>query len=133
MADKCALIVDDDHAIRRLLVSALIRRGVDLDEANDGDIAIEKLRQKKYDVVLLDLMMPRVNGFEVLRTMADEGLSTSVVVLSAASQVFLDDVKSPLVTRVFRKPFDLYEVEIEVLKQCGLPIPPDLLRPSSPL
>ena len=126
MSDKCALVVDDDLAIRRLLVATFVRRGVAVDEASDGDLAIEMLSQKEYNVVLLDLMMPKVSGFEVLRRMDESGSATPVIVLSAASQKFLEKVDSKRVKAVVRKPFDLNELVLAVLELCDIPVPEDL-------
>src|SRR5688572_693088 len=123
MAEKCALVVDDDGAIRRLLVTALSREGIALDEAADGLVAMERLHTKKYDVVLLDMMMPKMNGVEVLAQMEREQINTPVIVISAASDRYLGTIESPLVTKVLRKPFDLNSLVAEVAKFCGVTTP----------
>ena len=120
MAEKCALIVDDDSAIRRLLVTALSREGIALDQAADGLVAMEHLHAKTYDVVLLDMMMPKMNGVEVLAQMEREHLDTPVIVISAASDRYLGTIESPLVMKVLRKPFDLSALVAEVVKLCGI-------------
>ena len=127
MPDKCALVVDDDLAIRRLLIATFVRRGIAVDEANDGDVAIQRLSEKSYDVVLLDLMMPKVSGFEVLQHMDSTDSTTPVIVLSAASQKFLEKVDSQRVKAVVRKPFDLNELILAVLALCEMPEPQDLV------
>jgi DNA-binding response OmpR family regulator len=126
MSNKCALIVDDDPGIRRLLAAALTRHGVTLDDAADGEVALQRMTGKAYDVILLDLMMPRVDGIEVLQRMEAAGIETPVIVLSAASERFIQQVDSSLVTKVMRKPFDLNEVVRDVLRFCVAPVPPDL-------
>jgi CheY-like chemotaxis protein len=120
MAEKCALVVDDDSAIRRLLVTALSREGIALDQAADGLVAMERLHTKTYDVVLLDMMMPKMNGVEVLAQMEREHIDTPVIVISAASDRYLGTIESPLVTKVLRKPFDLSDLVAEVVKLCGI-------------
>ena len=127
MPDKCALVVDDDLAIRRLLIATFVRRGIAVDEANDGDVAIQRLSEKSYDVVLLDLMMPKVSGFEVLQHMDSTDSTTPVIVLSAASQKFLEKVDSQRVKAVVRKPFDLNALILAVLALCEMPEPQDLV------
>jgi DNA-binding response OmpR family regulator len=64
---KRALVVDDDEPIRTMLAKVVERQDFDVDTASDGAEAISKLSQDGYNVVLLDLMMPRVDGFAVLR------------------------------------------------------------------
>ncbi|HEY6844163.1 MAG TPA: response regulator, partial [Thermoanaerobaculia bacterium] len=67
MADtKRVLVVDDDAEIRELLASVLRRRGLTADVAADGAEALDLLRQNIYSVVLLDLLMPNIDGFAVL-------------------------------------------------------------------
>ena len=80
-----ALIVDDDDNICQLLVLYLKKDGFDADVCNDGESALVKLRDGKYDVVLLDLMMPGMDGFETLtalRTFSD----VPVIILSARGE-----------------------------------------------
>lgn len=125
MSDKCALVVDDDRAIRRLLVTALGRVGVDLDEASDGAGAMERLHTKTYDVLLLDMMMPKMSGMEVLARMEHDDIDVPVIVLSAASEQYLGRVNSGKVIRIFRKPFDLDVLVAEVAAICGITGPRD--------
>jgi DNA-binding response OmpR family regulator len=123
MSGKCALVVDDDRTIRRLLVTALSRVGVALDEAPDGAAAMERLRAKPYDVLLLDMMMPKMNGMEVLARMERDGIDVPVIVLSAASEQYLSGVESGKVIKIFRKPFDLDALVAEVAAICGISVP----------
>src|SRR4051812_32856194 len=68
MADKKrALVVDDDDPIRTMLAKVVERQDLDVDTARDGIEAIDRIDQDGYSVILLDLMMPRVDGFGVLR------------------------------------------------------------------
>lgn len=77
-----ALIVDDDDNICQLLVLYLKKDGVEADVCNDGESALVKLRNGRYDVVLLDLMMPVMDGFETLKTLRTFS-DVPVVMLSA--------------------------------------------------
>lgn len=79
-----ALVVDDEQDIRTIMGLNLRLAGIEADEAADGDDALELLRTRRYDAVLLDLAMPKTDGYSVLRTIAAEGLGgIPVVVLSA--------------------------------------------------
>ena len=64
---KSVLVVDDNAVNRKLAVALLQRRGMQVDEADSGSVAIELLRQKRYDTVLLDISMPVMDGKEVCR------------------------------------------------------------------
>ena len=74
------LVVDDDATIRALLGSILRRRDLEVDEAADGQEALDLLRQNSYAVVLLDLLMPNVDGFGVLDEFGS-AISTPVVLV----------------------------------------------------
>ena len=121
MSDFCALVVDDDRSIRALLAAAFRRYGITTEEAEDGEIAISKLQTHSYDVIVLDLMMPKVNGVEVLAFMTENGLATPVIVISAASEKFLNTVDDNRVLEIIRKPFNLHDVTAKVLLLCGHP------------
>ncbi|MFQ6097244.1 MAG: PleD family two-component system response regulator [Armatimonadota bacterium] len=61
------LVVDDDRAIRLMARKALMDAGFDVQEAVDGQDAIERLREEACDLLVLDVIMPRMDGWEVLR------------------------------------------------------------------
>ena len=85
MAD--ILIADDDADIRRLLSSVLAEEGHQVTVARDGQSSTELMVMSRPDVVILDLMMPEMDGLSVLREMADYQVldSTKILVLSAKS------------------------------------------------
>lgn len=64
---KKVLIVEDDEVLRSLYVELLSTEGVAVDEAADGDIGWEKIHQGGYDLVVLDIVLPRKDGMEILR------------------------------------------------------------------
>ncbi len=82
-----ALIVDDDPDLRLALRELLESDGLTVGEAPDGKTAIDRLDQGGVDVVLLDLMLPRVSGVDVLRRIADAGLDVGVVIISGHASV----------------------------------------------
>lgn len=103
--DRKVLVVDDDDGIRQMVCKILERERFDVDRARDGAEAIEKLKQRDYNLVLLDLMMPRVDGYEVLRFLKrtrPQKLSR-VVVMTALTP---HEVEEP-VAKVLAKPFDV--------------------------
>jgi two-component system KDP operon response regulator KdpE len=68
MSSGRILVVDDDPQIRRVLKVTLSGQGFEIDDAKDGETALEKLRQLRFDLVLLDINMPGMSGLEVCRT-----------------------------------------------------------------
>lgn len=114
-----ALIVEDDPAIRRLVEKLLLRQGIDIDTAADGRTAMEKLRRRAYSVLILDLMVPEVNGFELIDFLKKEQLRTPVAVVSAVSQQSLSNLDLDIVKLVISKPFDVDEFVKAVLILCA--------------
>lgn len=82
------LIVEDDKFLRELIVQKLIKEKYEVSEAIDGEQGIRKIKEEKPDLVLLDLILPGIDGFEVLSKMKDEpGLSSiPVIILSNLGQ-----------------------------------------------
>lgn len=114
-----ALIVEDDPAIRRLVEKLLARKNVEIDVAHDGREAIEKLRNSRYSVLVLDLMVPEINGFEVIEFLKREDLRIPVAVVSAVSQQALTQLDLDIVKLVISKPFDVDELTKGVLALCA--------------
>jgi len=114
-----ALVVEDDPAIRRLVEKLLTRHHIQIDVALDGRQAIEKLRARTYSVVVLDLMVPEVNGFEVIAFLKESGSSTPVAVVSAVSQQALTNLDLDVVKVVISKPFDVDEFTKAILTLCA--------------
>ncbi|HEX3071409.1 MAG TPA: response regulator [Thermoanaerobaculia bacterium] len=112
------LIVDDDDGIQTLMKALLRRREVIVDSASDGDAALRKMRELRYDSIVLDLMLPKVNGFEIVRelkTSLPDLLKRTIVVTAVSNHALADFEDSELVRRVLRKPFDINEFIDEVL------------------
>ena len=70
--DKRILIVDDEPAIVKGLVFSLKQDGYNIDAAYDGEEAIEKFNNNQYDLVLLDVMLPKLNGLDVLQRIREK-------------------------------------------------------------
>lgn len=106
------LIADDDQAIRQLVATIIRREGLDVDAAADGFEAIEFLEKNEYAVVLVDLMMPRVDGFGViehLRTYPPAIKPVILVITAYADQKF-KEVDPNVVAGVIRKPFEVADL-----------------------
>jgi DNA-binding response OmpR family regulator len=109
---KRVLVVDDDADVRQVLLSSLRHRSVIVDEAADGDEALDMLGQNKYAVILLDLLMPKLDGFAVLEAMQKQALQSRsvVLILTGADRGIVDRLDAPLVHGIVRKPFDVQEL-----------------------
>ena len=113
-----ALIVEDDPAIRKLVEKLLKRQQIDVDTAMDGVTAINKLRDGSYSVLVLDLMVPEANGFEVIDFIRQQKLDIPVAVVSAVSQQALTKLDLDIVKLVISKPFDVDEFTKAVVALC---------------
>jgi two-component system response regulator PilR (NtrC family) len=117
---KRALVVDDDDQIRALLANVVARQDLSVDTARDGVEAIERIDDDNYSVIVLDLMMPRVDGYGVLRHLEEhhpEKLRRTII----ASAVPESEVRKKFTTPVYRihsKPFDMGRL-ISDIRACA--------------
>ncbi|MEI3166428.1 MAG: response regulator [Lachnospiraceae bacterium] len=79
------LLVDDERAIRLAVRTALTREGMQVTEAADGSEALELLKKQQFHLVILDVMMEHVGGYDVLQAMRAAGDHTPVMMLSGKS------------------------------------------------
>ncbi|HEX7708872.1 MAG TPA: response regulator [Thermoanaerobaculia bacterium] len=115
---KRVLIVDDDDAIRTMIERVLRREQYQVESARDGFEAIEKLTRNDYGTILLDLMMPRVDGHGVLRFLETENQAVPrVIVMTANIHGARDAASARPVVRVIPKPFDIRQL-ISHVKEC---------------
>lgn len=108
VCERLALVVDDDAAIRILVAKILGRRGFRVDAVPDGAAAIEHLMQHDYAVVVLDLMMPRIDGFGVIHYLTDHApqMFERLIVMTAFGPTVAEKICPPVV-RFIHKPFDV--------------------------
>lgn len=85
---KTILVIEDDKFLRELISQKLMKEGYNVSEAVDGEEGIKKIKTEKPDLVLLDLILPGIDGFEVLsQKKEDPGLSSiPVIILSNLGQ-----------------------------------------------
>ena len=115
------LIVEDDPAIRRLMAFSFEHEGLSVTTARDGLEAIETLKSRHFRVLVLDLMMPRVSGWEVIDWLKErpEGRPRSVIVVSATNRDVLKELEPEVVNAIVFKPFDVNELAGYVKACCG--------------
>jgi DNA-binding NtrC family response regulator len=108
---RSILVVDDEEALRTVLSSELSSEGYAVDTASDGDEAISTLQAKPFDLVLLDIKMPRVDGFEVLKFIKKNSPGVKVIMLTAFA-----DLKNAIESKklgaedFISKPYDLVDL-----------------------
>ena len=85
MAGKRILLVDDDPDIRDVMTIVLESAGYDVSSASDGQECLDRLRQEKPDLLILDLLMPRIDGFAVYKELQSPGWSSHMPVLIVTS------------------------------------------------
>jgi DNA-binding NtrC family response regulator len=105
------LVVDDEDALRTVLSSELMNEGYEVRSASDGDEAITEIQKSPFDLVLLDIKMPRMNGFEVLKFIKESHPKAKVVMLTGFA-----DLKNAIESKKLgaddfvSKPYDLVDL-----------------------
>lgn len=107
------LVVDDDPAVQRVLVQALELEGHRVTTADDGEQALSAIATELPDIVVLDVMMPKVHGFEVLRRIREDERTRTLPVILLTAKSATEDVWegwSRGVDYYMTKPFDIEEL-----------------------
>jgi CheY-like chemotaxis protein len=119
------LIVEDEKPIRELLDNFLSDEGFDTLLAENGQRGIELARAEQPDLVLMDLMLPLLDGFAAMRALKEdpETRKIPVVVMSANSVLLLHLSDQLLADETLRKPFDLDQVLHVIQSRIGITSP----------
>jgi DNA-binding response OmpR family regulator len=116
-AKKKILVVDDDPEILGMLDIRLGKRGYHVMSAADGEQALEQARKEKPSLVVLDVMMPRMNGWEVARALRQDPATHGIkIVMLTAIGAQMNEMTSPLygVDAYLDKPFQFVELESKI-------------------
>ncbi len=113
------LVADDEETIRTLVARVLGRAGFEVAEATDGQHAIDRLDANDYDAIVLDLMMPRVDGFAVVEHLIETNprMMEKTIVLTAFPEAAARERLHHLCC-VLTKPFDVNEL-VAVVRECA--------------
>jgi CheY-like chemotaxis protein len=119
------LVVDDEPAIRTMVRHMLARLPCIVVEAGDGDDALAYIRREPPDLILLDIVMPRLDGWAVLRTLQEEGITPDLAVVLISGNVVLDEetARELGAAAVLPKPFQLAAVRALVQELLAVPAP----------
>lgn len=81
------LLIEDEPGLVLTLTDRLVMQGYQVDSAQDGEAGLEKARTASYDLILLDVMLPRLSGFEVCRRLRAQNAATPILLLTARDQL----------------------------------------------
>ena len=87
MSEKRLLLVEDEPGLQLALSDRLTAEGYTVETAGDGNTAVTRATGEPFDVILLDVMLPGRDGFDVARTLRQQGIQTPILMLTARSQV----------------------------------------------
>jgi CheY-like chemotaxis protein len=110
LGKPAVLITDDDAGIRSLLKTVAEMRGCTVETAANGIEAMQKMKARSYDLLLLDLMMPMMSGYDVVERMRDMEHRPAVIVVTAGHETAGDfeRLDGRVVSSILRKPFDIH-------------------------
>lgn len=80
------LIVDDDASVQTMLYKIIKSNGINADTASSGETALEMIKKNTYDVILLDINMNGIDGFQVITTLRNNGIKTPIIVVSGRKE-----------------------------------------------
>jgi two-component system, chemotaxis family, chemotaxis protein CheY len=116
---KTVLVVDDSTTVRKFVSVSLEMQGFNVTSACDGMDALEKLPTKRFDLVITDLNMPNMDGFELIKTLRDneEYRDLPVIILTSLADEANKETGARLgVSSYVVKPFSLEKIQYEVAK-----------------
>jgi DNA-binding NtrC family response regulator len=102
------LLVDDEKGIRFLLSEVLLHSGFEVSLACDGKESLEKLAKNRFDLVITDINMPRLDGLSMLKNMRQTGRNEKIIIMTGnpSDKRLMDEDLPQVVTRL-SKPFDI--------------------------
>lgn len=115
------LLLEDDLLLNEIIEEHLEEKGHDVDCAYDGNEALEFIYSKNYDILLFDVNVPSLNGFELLKHLRDENINTATIFITSAN--LLEDVEEGFKTGCddyIKKPFELKELDLRIKNVCRL-------------
>ncbi len=111
------LIVDDDEEIRSFLGALLEDEGYRVESAEDGLAALEKLDKARPDLILLDIMMPRMDGYSFADALRRRSLKPPIPFIVLSANLREQQAKSMGACSYIAKPFDLFDL-LDKVNQC---------------
>ena len=120
---KSVLVIDDNVQLRRSLKRFLERGGYEVLEAADGEVAVRRLVHNRVDVVVCDVFMPGMNGFDFLMTVRDQFPDVAIIMMSGGGEIgkmpVLEAATRLGASKVFAKPFRM-ELMLVAIKEASI-------------
>ena len=114
---KTILVVENELRTRQLIAYLLREEGYEVDEADDGVSALRILEQKVVDLIICDVVMPRLNAFDVVEYIKSRSLSTSIILITGYPYLLTEKGLGDL--PCFMKPFNMYDLLHKVKDMLG--------------
>ena len=111
------LVAEDSSTVRRLVAARLAADGYEVVEAEDGEAALSLARRERPDLIVLDKVMPKLDGFEVVRALREDPATRSLPIVMLTERTSDDDVLGGLdlgVEEYMPKPFSPRELSLRV-------------------
>lgn len=115
------LYAEDDQLMQKVVVKTLVRFGYEVTTVDDGEEAVETVSQESFDLIILDLFMPRLSGFEVLEIIREKlNCSTPVLILSRSHiDSDMNRVFSAGANDYLQKPFEPEQLIVKVTRMLA--------------
>jgi YesN/AraC family two-component response regulator len=118
---KKILVVDDNIMMRKLIINLLKHDHVTFDEAGDGNEGLEKMTDVQYDLVITDILMPRMEGIEMIMEAKRMHPGVKIIAVSGGEPFYLFMAKKLGIQGIFTKPIDQLGFSAAVTKILQLP------------
>ena len=119
---KMVLVVEDKASLTQMLQFLFLSKGLNVQIAFNGEEALEKARELHPDLILLDIMMPKMDGFEVLERLKESDETSDIPVIMLTARKSREDMKKATdlgAVEYITKPFKAVEVVDKVLRHVG--------------
>jgi len=116
------LVIEDDEGAADLMLAILRKEGLDVEYSSDGKSGYEKAKIKTPDLVIVDLMLPRMHGYEVIERLREDAKFKDIPILVVSSKSYTQDQEGALdagATEFLTKPYDIDKFSVLVKKLLG--------------
>jgi len=119
---KKVLVVDDNIMMRKLIINLFKHENVEFDEAGDGNEGLAKMYDNQYDLVITDIIMPKMEGIEMILEAKRKYPGMNIIAISGGQPFYLYIAKKFGIQGIFTKPLDHHRFSTAVSKVLQLPI-----------